>query len=66
MMKRKFLIFSFLHFFIATAVAQVGEYRTDLAVGALKFLRGIFLIVDFGKTNSTVFERACEVYDPRD
>ena len=33
MMKRKFLFFSFLHFFIATAVAQVGEYRTDLAVG---------------------------------
>ena len=33
MLKRKFLIFSFLHFFIAAAVAQVGEYRTDLAIG---------------------------------
>ena len=33
MLKRKFLIFSFLHFFIATTVAQVGEYRTDLAIG---------------------------------
>ena len=33
MMKRKFLICSFLHFFIATAVAQVGEYRNELALG---------------------------------
>ena len=33
MIKRKLLIFSFLHFFIAASVAQVGEYRTDLAVG---------------------------------
>ena len=33
MMKRKFLIFSFLHFFIATAAAQVGEYRNELALG---------------------------------
>ncbi|MCR5512208.1 MAG: PorT family protein [Prevotella sp.] len=32
-MKRLFFIFSFFHFFIATAVAQVGDYRTDLAVG---------------------------------
>jgi len=32
-MKRLFFIFSLFHFFIATAVAQVGEYRTDLAVG---------------------------------
>ena len=33
MMKRKFLVISFFHFFIATAVAQVGEYRNDLAIG---------------------------------
>ena len=32
-MKRLFFIFSFFHFFITTAVAQVGDYRTDLAVG---------------------------------
>ena len=32
-MKRLFFIFSFFHFFIATAVAQVGEYRTDFAIG---------------------------------
>ncbi|MBR1548698.1 MAG: PorT family protein [Prevotella sp.] len=32
-MKRLFFIFSFFHFFIATTVAQVGEYRTDFAVG---------------------------------
>jgi hypothetical protein len=32
-MKRLFFIFSLFHFFIATAVAQVGEYRTDLAIG---------------------------------
>ena len=33
MMKRFIFIFSFFHFFIATSVAQVGEYRTDFAVG---------------------------------
>ena len=33
MMKRFIFIFSFLHFFIATSVAQVGEYRTDFALG---------------------------------
>lgn len=33
MIKRIFVIFSFFHFFIATAVAQVGDYRNDLAVG---------------------------------
>lgn len=32
-MRRFIIIFSFFHFFIATAVAQVGEYRRDLAVG---------------------------------
>ena len=32
-MKRLFFIFSFLLFFIASTVAQVGEYRTDFAVG---------------------------------
>ena len=32
-MKRLFFIFSLFHFIIATAVAQVGEYRTDLAIG---------------------------------
>lgn len=32
-MKRFIFIFSFFLFFIATAVAQVGEYRRDLAVG---------------------------------
>ena len=32
-MKRLFFIFSLFHFFFATAVAQVGEYRNDLAVG---------------------------------
>ena len=32
-MKRLFFIFSLFHFFIAMAVAQVGEYRTDLAIG---------------------------------
>jgi hypothetical protein len=34
MMKRFIFIFSLFHVFISTAVAQVGEYRTDLAVGA--------------------------------
>ena len=33
-MKRLVFIFSLFHFFIATAVAQVGEYRTDFAIGA--------------------------------
>lgn len=33
MMKRFLFIFSFLHFFIAASVAQVGEYRTDFAMG---------------------------------
>ena len=32
-MKRLFFIFSLFHFFFATAIAQVGEYRNDLAVG---------------------------------
>lgn len=32
-MKRLFIIFSFFHFFIVTTVAQVGEYRTDFAIG---------------------------------
>ena len=32
-MKRLFFIFSLFHFFIATSVAQVGEYRTDFAIG---------------------------------
>jgi hypothetical protein len=32
-MKRLFFIFSLFHFIIATAVAQVCEYRTDLAIG---------------------------------
>ena len=33
MMKRNLLIFTFLHFLILSSVAQVGEYRNDLAVG---------------------------------
>ena len=33
MKRRCFIIFSLLNFYIATAVAQVGEYRTDFAVG---------------------------------
>ena len=33
MMKRFFFIFSFFHFFIAASVAQIGEYRTDFAMG---------------------------------
>ena len=32
-MKRLVFIFSLFHFFIATAVAQIGDYRTDFAVG---------------------------------
>ena len=32
-MKRLLFIFSLFHFFVATAVAQVGDYRTDLAIG---------------------------------
>ena len=33
MKRRCFIIFSLLNFYIATSVAQVGEYRTDFAVG---------------------------------
>ena len=32
-MKRLVFIFSLFHFFIVTAVAQIGDYRTDFAVG---------------------------------
>ena len=32
-MKRLFFIFSFFHLCIAAAVAQVGDYRTDFAIG---------------------------------
>lgn len=33
MKRRCFIIFSLLNFYITTSVAQVGEYRTDFAVG---------------------------------
>jgi hypothetical protein len=32
-MKRSFILFTFLHFLILSSVAQVGEYRNDLAIG---------------------------------
>ena len=45
-MKRFFFIFSFFHFFIVTTVAQVGEYRTDFAVG----VNGGYIVSNVGFT----------------
>ena len=45
-MKRFYIIFSFLHFFIVTTVAQVGEYRTDFAIG----VNGGYLLSKVGFT----------------
>lgn len=69
-MKRFYIIFSFLHFFIVTTVAQVGEYRTDFAIG----VNGGYLLskVGFtpdvpqkmlgGMTGGLTFRYTCERY----
>lgn len=46
MKRRCFIIFSLLNFYIATSVAQVGEYRTDFAVG----VNGGYLLNQIGFT----------------
>ena len=46
MKRRCFIIFSFFNFYIATSVAQVGEYRTDFAVG----VNGGYLLNQIGFT----------------
>ena len=69
-MKRFFLIFSFFHFFIVTTVAQVGEYRTDFAVGVnggyllsnISFTPDVPQKMKGGMTAGLTFRYTCERY----
>ena len=69
-MKRVFFIFSFFHFIIVTTVAQVGEYRTDFAVGVnggymlsnVGFQPDVPQTMLGGMTMGVTFRYTCEKY----
>ena len=70
MKRRCFIIFSLLNFYIATSVAQVGEYRTDFAVGVnggyvmnkIAFVPDVPQKYMGGLTGGLSFRYTCEKY----
>ena len=70
MKRRCFIIFSLLNFYIATSVAQVGEYRTDFAVGVnggylmnmLGFTPDVPQNMAGGMTGGLTLRYTCEKY----
>ena len=69
-MKRLFLVFSFSLFLFVTAAAQVGEYRTDFAVGVnggyvlsnVGFTPDVPQKMLGGLTGGLTFRYTCEKY----
>ena len=70
MKRRCFIIFSLLNFYIATSVAQVGEYSTDFAVGVnggylmnkIGFTPDVPLNMAGGMTGGLSLRYTCEKY----